>query len=452
MRFPSLATKTLPVDPEALVDELAKTLGDIRWEEGYVRVAVPGGDEVFLFLHQSKAHFAGALEEDRFVSRSFVDFFESLPGARAAEYAATDQAMLLCMAVPFRKAPSSQIPAGAATGEAIAAAIQASIQQTGGRDAVLAFRRGDAVSLALFRQGTPGWLYPAPGEPLPEHGTPGERIAGYVKAFDDVAVDVYDQVFLPAAEGAGKRLRSYLDEAVARALIPAGLVPAITVTMNNRIVYRYIMDRDEIRVGRGGDNELALDNLSVSRSHAKIRRKGDSLVIIDTDSENGVLRGAKRVKEAELRAGDRVDIGKYTLVYDHYAPRAQASQVNPLPSGRKAVEETLGMGGPAFRTASFVVDGDEHRMGGMVFHIGKANDAHLKIGGLFVAPIHVRVVREASTGAFKASHVAGARPMRINGEPQKEVVLKHGDEIEIAGTVVKFQLDASATQAKIGPR
>lgn len=448
MRFPALATMPLPFESEPLVEELSRTLLDPRWAEGYLRLRGAAGDDHFLFVHQGKAHFAGAVEDDRFVSCSFLDFFEALSLARAAEYSATDQPLLLSVAVPFRKAPSAQLAAGTVTRESLLAAIEASMHQSGGRDAVLAFRRGDAVSLALVRGNSPGWLYPSAGERFPDTGTPAERIVGYVSAFTDVAADVYDEVVLPASEGAGRPLREYLDESMKRSLIPVGLVPSLAVYMGTRVVYRYVMSGEQIRVGRGGDNDLALDNLTVSRSHATVKRQGDGLLLTDLGSENGILQNGKRVKEVLLKAGDRVELGKYSLVYDHYAPKSLAAKNPAADSRRKAVEETLGVSGPAFRTATFRHDGKSVRMSGMVFHIGKAEDAHLRIAGMFVAPIHVRVIRD-SNGTFRASHAAGARAMSVNGKAETEVVLKHGDEIEIAGSIVHFELDAPA---KLGPR
>lgn len=462
MRFPWLATTPLPIESNAMVDELSALVKGQNWAEGYLRLRGPAGDDRFLFVHAGKAHFAGAIdsapesfatssaraEDARFVSCSFLDFFESVPLARSAEYCSTDQPMLLSIAVPFRKAPSAQLPSGSVTRESLVAAIEASMKASGGRDAVIAFRRADAVSLALIRGNSPGWLFPAAGERFPESGAPAERIVGYVTAVPDVAADVYDEVVLPASEGAGKPFRTYLDEAVARALIPTGLVPSLAVYMGARVVYRYVMDRDVIRIGRGGENDLALDNLTVSRKHAVVVREGDALHFEDTGSENGLVVAGKRVKDVLLKPGERVEIGKYVIVYDHYAPKAQAAQ-NPVTPRKRAVEETLGVVAESFKRGVFVCNGERVKMQGMVFHIGKGDDAHLKIGGMFVAPVHVRVTRDTS-GAFRATHTGGGRAMTVNGKTETDVLLKHGDQIEVAGTTITFELEAPST--KIGPR
>ena len=450
MRFPAIAITSLPRETSMLVAEMTRLLAEARWTEGYLRIHAAAGDDHVLFVHQGKAHFAGAIEDDRFVSCSFLDVFDAIPHAKEADYCATDPSLLLSIAVPFRKAPSAHLEKGTVSGASLATAIEKSMLAGGGRDAVLTFRRGESVSFLLYRAGTPGWLYPAPGEKFPDGATAGERIAAYVAAFPDVSTDVYNEVVLPAAAGAGKPFAAYADEASARALIPVGLVPSIAVSMGTRLMYRYVMDRDEIRIGRGGDNDLALDNLTVSRSHATMTRKGDGLLVTDLGSENGILQGAKRVKEVLLKPGERVEIGKYTLLYDHYAPKVQAAQNRPA-KGPRSVEETLGIVDASFRSATFRCGNDAVKMSGMVFHIGKGDDAHLKISGLFVAPIHVRVIRDSS-GVFRAEHVGGGRGMTINGKTEMDVILKHGDEIEIAGNIVRFEISVSSPKSSIGPR
>ena len=455
IRFPAIVSLSLPVEPKAFLDAVARAVVDPRAAEGYVRLEVPGSDG-FLFVHQSQAHFAGALEEDRFTSRSFVDFMELLPLARRAEYGCTDATLLLCIAVPFRKAPSAQIAAGQVTRDALRNALQLSMQQSGGKDAVLALRRGDAVSLALCRGGAPIAFYPAQNEVFPAGASPVERILGYLQAHADVAADIYDEVWLPAAPGAAKPFASYFAEAQSRSLIPAGLVPSLAVWMGERVVYRYVMSTDQVTVGRGGDNDLSLDNLSVSRKHAMVRRKGDRLVVTDLGSENGLVQGGKKVKEVELAPGDRVEIGKYILIYNHYAPVTEAAR-NPTaqPNAKASVEETLAVSAAKTPPAVLKHGGKDYKIAGMIFQIGKADDAHLKIsGGLFggVAPVHARLMRDPS-GKYTITHIAGSKAVKVNGETVKEGPLEDGDVIEIGGAKITFtQPKAAGGATKLGPR
>jgi FHA domain/GAF domain len=81
-----------------------------------------------------------------------------------------------------------------------------------------------------------------------------------------------------------------------------------------------------VSIGRAKSSTLVLDDASISRLHAVIRANPDgSWQIIDRDSANGVMiRGAK-VKEATLRAGDKVVLGDFCLRFEDSAERKLVS-------------------------------------------------------------------------------------------------------------------------------
>ncbi len=78
---------------------------------------------------------------------------------------------------------------------------------------------------------------------------------------------------------------------------------------------------DEVRLGRGSDNDIILFDFSVSRHHALIRREEDGWVIYDQNSTNGVLLDGIRVPKGRLRLGDRLSIGTFELRVEQEPPR-----------------------------------------------------------------------------------------------------------------------------------
>lgn len=63
-------------------------------------------------------------------------------------------------------------------------------------------------------------------------------------------------------------------------------------------------------VGRGATNTIAVPDLSMSRQHFEIvRNPDDTFMIVDLLSINGTTLNGLRVKEAELRHGDYIDVG-----------------------------------------------------------------------------------------------------------------------------------------------
>ena len=68
-------------------------------------------------------------------------------------------------------------------------------------------------------------------------------------------------------------------------------------------------------VGRGAEADLRLPDTGVSRAHAEVRVDGDRVRVVDLASTNGTLVNGRRVTEAELSDGDRLDIGATALIY-----------------------------------------------------------------------------------------------------------------------------------------
>ena len=75
---------------------------------------------------------------------------------------------------------------------------------------------------------------------------------------------------------------------------------------------RYLLDSKQTKIGRDTNNDIHLDDITVSRSHAMVS-KGDGYSIKDLGSLNGTYLNAISVKEAVIKAGDEIQVGKYHL-------------------------------------------------------------------------------------------------------------------------------------------
>ncbi len=83
---------------------------------------------------------------------------------------------------------------------------------------------------------------------------------------------------------------------------------------------RYPITRTICRIGRSKDNELSLDDTSISRRHAEIHRNSDGTFdIIDMNSMNGVYINNEKVGKAELHEGDILEIGDFFLHFTQLA-------------------------------------------------------------------------------------------------------------------------------------
>ena len=78
---------------------------------------------------------------------------------------------------------------------------------------------------------------------------------------------------------------------------------------------KFFLDTDRTQIGRHPDSDIFLDDITVSRRHAEIRRDNSRFGLHDIGSLNGTYVNRERVEEAELHAGDEIQIGKFKLVF-----------------------------------------------------------------------------------------------------------------------------------------
>ena len=78
---------------------------------------------------------------------------------------------------------------------------------------------------------------------------------------------------------------------------------------------KFFLDTDATIIGRHPDSNIFLDDITVSRRHAEIRRGDAGFGLHDVGSLNGTYVNKERVEEAPLRSGDEIQIGKFKLVF-----------------------------------------------------------------------------------------------------------------------------------------
>ncbi len=80
---------------------------------------------------------------------------------------------------------------------------------------------------------------------------------------------------------------------------------------------RYALDDDVVTVGRHPKSTIFLDDITVSRRHAEVRRDGARYWVSDVGSLNGTYVNSERVDDTELDDGDELQVGKFKLVFVH---------------------------------------------------------------------------------------------------------------------------------------
>jgi pSer/pThr/pTyr-binding forkhead associated (FHA) protein len=77
----------------------------------------------------------------------------------------------------------------------------------------------------------------------------------------------------------------------------------------------FALGRDRLTVGRRPDSDIFLDDVTVSRDHAILVRRGEDYYLDDCGSLNGTYVNRRRIESHHLADGDELQIGKYKLAY-----------------------------------------------------------------------------------------------------------------------------------------
>jgi hypothetical protein len=82
-----------------------------------------------------------------------------------------------------------------------------------------------------------------------------------------------------------------------------------------RVGESFSLERDRMTIGRRPDSDVFLDDVTVSRDHALLVRRGDELYLDDLGSLNGSYVNRHRIESHRLDDGDELQIGKYKLTF-----------------------------------------------------------------------------------------------------------------------------------------
>ena len=82
-----------------------------------------------------------------------------------------------------------------------------------------------------------------------------------------------------------------------------------------RVGESFPLDHDRMTIGRRPDSDVFLDDVTVSRDHALIVRRGDEYHLDDLGSLNGTYVNRRRIESHHLADGDELQVGKYKLTF-----------------------------------------------------------------------------------------------------------------------------------------
>lgn len=103
---------------------------------------------------------------------------------------------------------------------------------------------------------------------------------------------------------------------VSLADVPEG-TGVLVVRSGSQAGQRFALETQVTRLGRSTENEISLDDITVSRHHADIEAvDGGAFRVRDAGSLNGTYLNLERIDgDAALGNGDEIQVGKFRLVF-----------------------------------------------------------------------------------------------------------------------------------------
>jgi len=207
---------------------------------------------------------------------------------------------------------------------------------------------------------------------------------------------------------------------------------------------------DSFSIGRKPENDLPIDDHTVSSRHAKIVRVQSVYFLEDLKSTNGTAVNGKPVERAQLHDADVITIGQHRIIFQDNAPSAATSVPASLD-----LDQTLAISGkhlaaaPSITAKVVITSGKTDRL---EYHltktanlIGSQEGAAIRLTGWF-APKAVALISSRGSG-FTISPSEGSKRLLINGrEVSAPQTLKDGDGIEVAGVSMTFYIIAPRTK------
>jgi pSer/pThr/pTyr-binding forkhead associated (FHA) protein len=246
----------------------------------------------------------------------------------------------------------------------------------------------------------------------------------------------------------------------------------------------YVLDEPVITVGRLPENTISIANMGVSRRHIRIEEDFDrKYILTDLNSLNGTMVNGKRVKKVPLHSGDKITIGKFTIIYEEIAsvsgtvvpeksaaaPPVAAPPAEPpieeaddkrsgTRTARKGAEEpsrqeeeVVPSRGHTQRVRTAPSDEAEEEKTPMLIDtakhltyildkpymtLGNSDSDDIPVSGFMVSDRQAFIEETAEGWRISTTKMIGK--LKINGRQVKSHVLQHKDRVDLGSTSFRY--------------
>lgn len=89
----------------------------------------------------------------------------------------------------------------------------------------------------------------------------------------------------------------------------------LVLRFDGQDVQEFVLDKQNITIGRTPNNDIAIDNLAVSSLHATVHVSPAGTILEDMNSTNGTFVNDIEVSDHPLEDGDIIGVGKHQILF-----------------------------------------------------------------------------------------------------------------------------------------
>ncbi len=239
----------------------------------------------------------------------------------------------------------------------------------------------------------------------------------------------------------------------------------LTLIYGKKELKKYALKKGEsLTIGRKTTNNVTIDNVAVSGTHAEVLYLDKGLLVTDLNSKNGTFVNRKKINAHWLQNNDKIAICKHTLVVSNLHMRKPGHE-------KKGTDPTL-IGSGLYNDETMILDTNTQKslieqnrtktrihvskkkksLGVLIYlsggtgrieltnriiKIGKSEACDIVVNGFFVGKTMATIVRRPD--GYYLSYYQGFTKPKINNRPVTgSVKLKAHDKIKVGPSVLEF--------------
>jgi pSer/pThr/pTyr-binding forkhead associated (FHA) protein len=223
----------------------------------------------------------------------------------------------------------------------------------------------------------------------------------------------------------------------------------LTLTFERRPVNTFKLDKEVILIGRDPTCDVRIDNVGISRHHARIEKHDKIYTLFDLGSSNGTYVKGQKITQYNLNNGDEINIWNFSIFFK--LPENEVIKEELSTPQKIDIDATIAIDRKQLdlrqkeRSSALLAHLSYHdnKKGDLTFAImktttffGKSPKCEFPISGFFIQHRQAAIVRDEI--GFRFINFGNSAKGTVNNQVVDDYRLKNGDTIKIGAQTFKF--------------